>query len=69
VKTSFCGANLRGAEISFADPTGADFRQADLADVSMYRTETMLAHFEDSLLNERSDIPGRKVLEIMRMIA
>jgi uncharacterized protein YjbI with pentapeptide repeats len=52
-----------------SNATGADFRQADLTDAAMYRTETTLAHFEDSLLNERSDIPGRKVLEIMRMIA
>jgi len=68
VKASFCGANLRGAEISFADARGADFRQADLAGVSMYRAETTSAHFEDSLLNERSDIPGRKMFGGMRVI-
>ena len=69
VKTSFCQTNLRGAEISFADATGADFRHADLIDALMYRTETTLAHFEDSLLSESSDIPGRKVLATMRVIS
>jgi uncharacterized protein YjbI with pentapeptide repeats len=69
IRTSFCRANLRGAEISFADATGADFRQADLTDASMYRAETTLAHFEDSLLSESSDIPGRKVLATMRVIS
>lgn len=69
VKTSFCRANLRGAEISFADATGADFRQAILTDVAMYRTEISLAHFGGSLLSEHSDIPGRKVLATMRVIS
>jgi uncharacterized protein YjbI with pentapeptide repeats len=69
VRTSFCRANLRGAEISFADATGADFRQADLTDVAMYRTETISAHFEDSLMSEQSDIPGRKVLGTIRVIS
>jgi len=69
VKTSFCRANLRGAEISFADATSADFRQADLTYALMYRTETMSAHFEDSLMSEQSDIPGRKVLGTIRVIS
>jgi uncharacterized protein YjbI with pentapeptide repeats len=67
VKASFCRTNLRHAEISFADATGADFRKADLTDVAMYRTEITSAHFGDSLLSERSDIRGQKVLSTMRV--
>jgi uncharacterized protein YjbI with pentapeptide repeats len=62
VKTSFCRANLRGAEISFADATGADFRKADLTDALMYQTETQLAKFDQAIFSQYSDIPGRKVL-------
>jgi uncharacterized protein YjbI with pentapeptide repeats len=69
VKTSFCRTNLRCAEISFADATGADFRNADLADAVMYRTETALAHFEASLLSEHSDIPGRRVTGVTRVVS
>jgi uncharacterized protein YjbI with pentapeptide repeats len=69
LKTSFCRTNLRGAEISFADARGADFRKADLTDVAMNRTETKLAHFEDSLLSEHSDIPGRRVTGVTRVVA
>jgi uncharacterized protein YjbI with pentapeptide repeats len=68
VKTSFSRTNLRSAEISFADATGAHFRQADLTDVAMYRTETALARFEDSLLTEHSDIPGRRVTGVTRVV-
>jgi uncharacterized protein YjbI with pentapeptide repeats len=69
VKTSFCRTNLRYAEISFADATGADFRLADLSGVSMYCTETTLAHFEDSLLSEYSDILGRRVTGVTRVVS
>jgi hypothetical protein len=61
VKTSFCRTNLRGAEISFADATGADFRQADLTDVLMYQTETQLAKFDGATISEHSDVPGHKI--------
>jgi uncharacterized protein YjbI with pentapeptide repeats len=69
VRTSFYRANLRRAEISFGDATGADFRHADLTDVAMYHTEIRSARFENSLLSELSDIPGRKVLAAIRVIA
>jgi hypothetical protein len=44
-------------------------RQGHLVDVTMYRTETKSARFDDALLSERSDIPGRKVCGTMRVIA
>jgi uncharacterized protein YjbI with pentapeptide repeats len=69
VRTSFYRANLRGAEISFADASSADFRRADLTDATMYRTETWHAKFDDALLSEHSDIPGRKVFRTMRVIS
>jgi uncharacterized protein YjbI with pentapeptide repeats len=69
VKTSFCRTNLRGAEIAFADATGADFKQADLTDVLMYQTETHLAKFDQALVSKHSDIPDRKFTGTMRMVA
>jgi uncharacterized protein YjbI with pentapeptide repeats len=69
VRTSFYGANLKSAEISFADASGADFKKADLTDATMYRTETWHAKFDDALLSEQSDIPGRKVFRTMRVIS
>jgi uncharacterized protein YjbI with pentapeptide repeats len=69
VKTSFCRTNLRGAEISFANTTGADFRNADLADALMYQTETQLAKFDQAIFSKDSDIPGRKVLGTMQVIS
>ena len=69
VRTSFYRANLRGAEISFADASSADFRKADLTDATMYRTESWHAKFDDALLSEQSEIPGHKVFRTMRVIA
>jgi uncharacterized protein YjbI with pentapeptide repeats len=69
VKTAFCRTNLRGAEISFADATGADFRQADLTDALMYQTETILAKFDQALVSKHSDIPDRKFTGTMMMVA
>jgi uncharacterized protein YjbI with pentapeptide repeats len=69
VKASFCRTNLRDAESSFADATGADFRHADLTDALMYQTETQLAKFDQATFSEHSDIPGRKVLATMQVIS
>ena len=60
VKTGFSRCNLRDAEISFSDATGANFSNANLDGAKMYRSETTLAHFEGAVFSERSDIPGLK---------
>jgi uncharacterized protein YjbI with pentapeptide repeats len=60
VRTSFCRANLRNAELSFSDATGANFRDANLDACLMYRSETRLAHFDHAVLSEQSDIPGMR---------
>jgi uncharacterized protein YjbI with pentapeptide repeats len=60
--TSFCRANLRNAELSFSDATGADFQNAKLENCLMYRSETSLAHFDGVVFSERSDVPGLKLV-------
>ena len=69
VGTSFARCNLRNAELSFSNAYGANFQKADLDGCLMYRTETTHARFDDALLSERSDIPGRKVFRTMRVIS
>jgi uncharacterized protein YjbI with pentapeptide repeats len=62
VNTSLSRCNLRNAELSFSDATGANFRSANLDGCLMYRSETALARFDEALLNEHSDVPGRKIV-------
>ena len=62
VRTSFCGAKLRNAELSFSDATAANFRSARLEGCLMYRSETYLARFDDAMLSESSDIPGVRIV-------
>jgi len=62
VKTSFSRCNLRNAEISFSNATGADFWRANLDGCKMYRSETRLAHFREARISADSDIPGRKIV-------
>ena len=67
VRTSFWGANLSGADVSYADCSGADFQRADLTGTSLYRTNVTSARFDDSLMDERTDIPGRRVTGLVRV--
>jgi len=70
--TNMLGANLQGAslrscklvgcEISYADATECDFSGSDMKSCLMWRTETYWACFENILMDEDSDIPGRKVV-------
>jgi len=62
VRTSFCRATLRNAELSFSDATQAKFRRANLEGCMMYRSETRLARFDDAVLSTYSDIPGVRVI-------
>jgi len=62
VRTSFCRATLRNAELSFSDATQANFRRANLDGCLMYRSEITLARFDDAVLSESSDIPGVRVV-------
>jgi hypothetical protein len=58
VNTSFCHANLRGAEVSFANADGAKFYRADLSGCLMYRTQVRHANFDESKITHDSDIPS-----------
>jgi uncharacterized protein YjbI with pentapeptide repeats len=60
IRTSFCRANLRNAELSFSDATSANFQNAKLEGCKMYRSETSHAHFDGAVFSEQSDIPGLK---------
>lgn len=62
IHTSFCRANLRGAELSFSDATGADFRNAKLDGCLLYRSETYMACFDGAAISPTSDIPNMKVV-------
>jgi uncharacterized protein YjbI with pentapeptide repeats len=42
--------NLRNAELSFSDATGANFRNANLDGCMLYRSEIALACFDDAEL-------------------
>jgi Pentapeptide repeats (8 copies) len=76
--TNMLGANLKnaslrnciliGCEISYADASGCDFSGADMAGCLLYRSETRRARFDNVLLSEHSDIPGRKVFRTMRVL-
>jgi uncharacterized protein YjbI with pentapeptide repeats len=68
VKTSFARCNLRNAELSFSDAYVAYFRKADLDSCLMYRAETESAQFDQVLISEQSDIPGREVFGTKRVI-
>jgi uncharacterized protein YjbI with pentapeptide repeats len=77
--TNMLGANLKnaslrnctliGCEISYADASGCDFSGADMAGCLLYRSDTQRARFDNVLLSEQSDIPGRKVFRTMRVIS
>jgi uncharacterized protein YjbI with pentapeptide repeats len=62
VNTSFSRCNLRNAELSFSDATGANFRSANLDGCLMYRSERRSASFDAAVISETSDIPGIKVV-------
>jgi uncharacterized protein YjbI with pentapeptide repeats len=64
VRASFCRANLQKAELSFSDATGANFGDANLEGCMMYRSETKLARLDGAVLNENSDIPGRRLVRL-----
>jgi uncharacterized protein YjbI with pentapeptide repeats len=75
-RTDFQKASLRGAELAFSYAAGANFRGSDMRGCSLYRAEIgqrrsrhVSADFTDALLDESTDIPGRKVLGAMRVIA
>ena len=54
VNTSFSRCNLRNAELSFSDATGANFRGANIDGCLMYRSETTLVRFDGAKLTEGS---------------
>jgi hypothetical protein len=58
VKASFCRANLRGAEVSFANAGGANFYRANLDGCLMYRTEIRNACFDEAKISHDSDVPN-----------
>jgi pentapeptide repeat protein len=62
IRTSFCRANLRNAELSFSDATSANFQKAKLEGCMMYRSETTLTAFDGALPSEYTDIPGQKIV-------
>ena len=72
-RTDFQKASLRGAELAFSYAAGANFRGADLRECSLYRAEIGLgrrhssADFTDTLVNEATDIPERKVFGERRL--
>jgi len=63
VRASFVRANLRTAEISFSDATGANFCDANLEGCLMYRSEITLARFDGAVVSESSDIPGMRLVK------
>jgi len=72
-RTDFQKATLRGAELGFSYATGASFRGSDMRGCSLYRAEIGLsrqhssADFTDSLVDEATDIPERKVFGERRL--
>lgn len=76
-RTDFSHARLRGADLYLSSALAASFRCADLRGASLYKAETgwplrsryPCATFTDALLVECTDIPGRKVFGISRVIA
>jgi hypothetical protein len=58
VNTSFCHANLRGAEVSFANADGANFFRANLDGCLMYRTQVRHARLDEAKITHNSDIPN-----------
>lgn len=58
VNTSFCNANLRGAEVSFAKADGANFFRANLDGCLMYRTQVRYTKFDEAKITHDSDIPS-----------
>jgi len=60
VKTSFSRCNLRDAEISYADVSGANFRQANLCGV--YRSNVRSVRFHEARMDSDSDVPGRRIV-------
>lgn len=61
VNTSFCNANLRDAEVSFANADGANFYKAELSGCLMYRTQVRRTNFEEAIITLASDIPNWRV--------
>lgn len=69
VRTSFYRANLMGAELSYCDAWGADFQNANLVGTTLYRSNVGRARFDGSIQNEHTDIPGRRVTGLVRVVA
>jgi uncharacterized protein YjbI with pentapeptide repeats len=70
-QTDFQKASLRAADLSFSYAAGANFRGSDMRGCSLYRAEISVlrsrhasADLTEALIDESSDIPGRKLVTV-----
>lgn len=67
---SFARCNLKNANLAYALVAGARFDRANLDAVDLGNAVGVeRASFRDALLSQLSNIPGRKVTGIMRVVA
>jgi uncharacterized protein YjbI with pentapeptide repeats len=63
VRTSFCRADLRNANLAYALIDGADFRRAHLDGVDLLHTNIRLTQLDDAIITPASTIPGIRLVE------
>ena len=73
-RVDFSKANPRGADMYLCSALGTRFRQSDIRRASLYKADIgskkrPSADFHDALVDETTDIPGRKYSGTMRVIS
>jgi uncharacterized protein YjbI with pentapeptide repeats len=73
-RVDFSKANPRGADMYLCSALDTRFRQADIRRASLYKADIgskkrPSADFHDALVDETTDIPGRKYSGTMRVIS
>jgi uncharacterized protein YjbI with pentapeptide repeats len=73
-RADFSKANLRRADLYLCSALGTRFRQTDMRSASLYKADIgskkkPYADFHEALVDETTDIPGRKYSGTMRVIA
>jgi uncharacterized protein YjbI with pentapeptide repeats len=73
-RADFSKANLNRADLYLCSALGTRFRQADMRRASFYKADVgskkkPYADFHEALVDETTDIPGRRYSGTMRVIA
>jgi uncharacterized protein YjbI with pentapeptide repeats len=63
VRTSFCRANLKNANLAYATVGGASFQRAELDNADLLHTNVKLQQLDGAIITPARTIPGIRVVE------